>query len=194
MAAARALGKIGTAAAAEALLSALTVVPAKVRPAVADGCLACAETFLDEGKRDAAASIYDRVGKADQGLQNIERPRQVTAEMQRRRLSLLDDLEGDELPPVVAGQDPFSDLTLKEAQGLARMLDNVVEINGLPLDGQRDEILRKIVAELSVKLGTAEQVHPISAKARNPEAYLAMLRGHDYYRLFTPEDLVDEEE
>jgi HEAT repeat protein len=63
--AARSLGKIGTADAAKVLQQALAEVPAPLRPAVADGCLGCAEAMLASGKRDEAAALYEAVGKAD---------------------------------------------------------------------------------------------------------------------------------
>ena len=59
-AAAAALGKIGTAEAAAALCKALpTGGPAL--PAMCEGCLACAEAALAEGKRDEAVALYDKV-------------------------------------------------------------------------------------------------------------------------------------
>jgi HEAT repeat protein len=63
--AARSLGRIATPEAAKALQDRLGKAPAEVRPAVADGCLACAEALLAQGKRDEAAAIYDLVAKAD---------------------------------------------------------------------------------------------------------------------------------
>ena len=63
--AARSLGKIGTPEAAKVLEQALAKAPAPVRPAVADGCLACAEAMLAGGKRTEAAALYEIVGKAD---------------------------------------------------------------------------------------------------------------------------------
>ena len=62
---ARTLGKIGTPDAAKVLQKALAEVPAALRPAVADGCLSCAEALLTQGKRSEAAAIYESVGKAD---------------------------------------------------------------------------------------------------------------------------------
>jgi len=64
-AAARALGKIQTPEAAKVLSEKLAKAPADVRPAVADGCLSCAEALLARGKRTEAAAIYQSVGKAD---------------------------------------------------------------------------------------------------------------------------------
>ena len=64
-AAARALGKIATPDAAKALSQTLAKAPAKLRPVVADACLACAEALLAQDKRSEAAAMYQRVGKAD---------------------------------------------------------------------------------------------------------------------------------
>jgi HEAT repeat protein len=64
-AAAIALGRIGNAAATESLRGALTAGPVKVRSAVAEGCVLCAERLHAEGKSADAAEIYDEVRKAD---------------------------------------------------------------------------------------------------------------------------------
>jgi HEAT repeat protein len=70
-AAAVALGNIGNAAAAKSLRKVLPVAPAKVRSAVAEGCVLCAERFLSEGNAAEAAEIYDEVRKADVPKQRI---------------------------------------------------------------------------------------------------------------------------
>ncbi len=64
-AAAAALGRIGGPRATAALDSYLAAAPAGVRPAVAEGCILCAEQLLDEGKRDEAVRLYDKVRQAD---------------------------------------------------------------------------------------------------------------------------------
>ncbi len=63
--AARSLGRIGTPEAGSALKEKVGMVPAAVRPAVADGCLSCAEKLLAAGKRGEAAALLDAVAKAD---------------------------------------------------------------------------------------------------------------------------------
>jgi HEAT repeat protein len=63
--AARALGKIGTPEAAKLLGEKLAGAPATLRRGVADACLACAEAFVAQGKRDEAAAMYEQVAKAD---------------------------------------------------------------------------------------------------------------------------------
>ncbi len=64
-AAAVALGRIGNSAAVKSLRNALASAPVKVRAAVAEGCVLCAERFLSEGKSGEATEIYDEVRKAD---------------------------------------------------------------------------------------------------------------------------------
>ena len=70
-AAAVALGRIGNAAAAKSLRGSLATDPVKVRSAVAEGCVLCAERLLAEGKAAEAVEIYDEVRKADVPRQRI---------------------------------------------------------------------------------------------------------------------------
>jgi len=70
-AAAVALGRIGNAAAAKSLRGMLASAPAKVRSAVAEGCVLCAERLHQEGKSAEAVAIYDEVRKADVPKQRI---------------------------------------------------------------------------------------------------------------------------
>ncbi len=70
-AAAVALGRIGNAAAAKSLQPALTGGPAKVRSAVAEGCVLCAERLLSEGKSADAVALYDEVRKTELPKQRI---------------------------------------------------------------------------------------------------------------------------
>ncbi|MGE5191744.1 MAG: HEAT repeat domain-containing protein, partial [Deltaproteobacteria bacterium] len=70
-AAAVALGRIGNAAATRSLRPALATAPAKVRSAVAEGLVLCAERLFAEGQADEAAKIYDEVRKADVPKQRI---------------------------------------------------------------------------------------------------------------------------
>jgi HEAT repeat protein len=64
-AAAVALGRIGGAKAAKALNQSLTVAPTAVRPAIAEGCILCAEGFIAQGKSAEAVKLYDAVRAAD---------------------------------------------------------------------------------------------------------------------------------
>jgi HEAT repeat protein len=71
--AARALGKIGTSAAAKAIDGALAGVPAPNRLAFCEGLFRCAESLAAQGSKDEALAIYDRL----RGLP--EAPHQVRA-------------------------------------------------------------------------------------------------------------------
>jgi HEAT repeat protein len=64
-AAAVALGRIGGAKAAKALNQSLTAASAAVRPAIAQGCILCAEGFIAQGKPADAVKLYDAVRAAD---------------------------------------------------------------------------------------------------------------------------------
>lgn len=70
-AAAVALGKVGNAAASEALRQSLAKAPESVRSAIAEGCVLCAERFMAEGNAAEAMAIYDEVRKADVPPQRI---------------------------------------------------------------------------------------------------------------------------
>jgi HEAT repeat protein len=70
-AAAVALGRIGNAAATKTLRGSLAGAPAKVRTAVAEGCILCAERLMTEGKTNEAVEIYDEVRRADVPKQKI---------------------------------------------------------------------------------------------------------------------------
>ena len=70
-AAAVALGRIGGAKAAKALNQSLAVAPAGVRPAVAEGCILCAERFLAQGKPAEAVKLYDAVRGANVPRQKV---------------------------------------------------------------------------------------------------------------------------
>lgn len=70
-AAAVALGKIGGDKAARALERALPSAPAEVRPAIAEGCIRCAEGFLAQQKTAEAITLYDLVRGASVPQQKI---------------------------------------------------------------------------------------------------------------------------
>ncbi len=70
-AAAVALGRIGNAAAAQALRKSLPKAPEKVRSAVAEGLVLCAERFHTDGNSVEAIEIYDAVRAADVPKQRI---------------------------------------------------------------------------------------------------------------------------
>ncbi len=70
-AAAVALGRIGSPAAAKSLQNVLAASPAKVRSAVAEGCVLCAERFQADGLETESIALYDFVRKADVPEQRI---------------------------------------------------------------------------------------------------------------------------
>jgi HEAT repeat protein len=73
-AAAVALGRVGNTAAAQALRAQLANASPKVRSAVAEGCVLCAERWLKEGKSTEAAKLYDEIRLAE-----VPKQRQVEA-------------------------------------------------------------------------------------------------------------------
>ena len=70
-AAAVALGKIGNAAATETLRKSLAGAPPKVKSAVAEGCILCAERLMLADKGKEATEIYDEVRKSDAPKQRV---------------------------------------------------------------------------------------------------------------------------
>ena len=64
-AAAVALGHIGGEQAAKALMQSLANAPTGIRSAVAEGCILCAEWFLENKKTATAIMLYDRVRQAE---------------------------------------------------------------------------------------------------------------------------------
>jgi len=70
-AAAVALGRIGSDRAAKALEGSLAGAPDKVRSAVAEGCILCAERYLAEQKSAEAVKIYDTVRQANVPEQRV---------------------------------------------------------------------------------------------------------------------------
>ncbi len=70
-AAAVALGRIGGPAATEKLVAALSTSPEGVRSAVAEGCVLCAEQYLNAGDKKAALTTYQAVRSAKVPKQRI---------------------------------------------------------------------------------------------------------------------------
>ena len=73
-AAAVALGRVGGAQAAKALTQSLAAAPDAARPAVAEGCILCAERFIAQSKHTEAVKLYDTVRAA-----NVPRQKQLEA-------------------------------------------------------------------------------------------------------------------
>ncbi|MGE0610629.1 MAG: HEAT repeat domain-containing protein [Pirellulales bacterium] len=70
-AAAVALGHIGNAAATQSLRRSLAIANPRVRSAVAEGCVLCAEKLLAAGEGSTATEIYDQIRSADLPKQRI---------------------------------------------------------------------------------------------------------------------------
>jgi HEAT repeat protein len=66
-----AIGRIGGTEAASLLKVALPGAPSGVRPAIAEGCIRCAELFLADGQAPAAVELYDLVRKSDLPKQKV---------------------------------------------------------------------------------------------------------------------------
>ncbi len=64
-AAARALGSIGTEAAASPLRRALAASPSETKPSVADACLVCAEHLAAAGRTAEAVTLYEAISAAE---------------------------------------------------------------------------------------------------------------------------------
>lgn len=132
-AAARALGSIGTKAAAKALLGALPNVLAPNQLAFCEGLLRCSETAVARGDRKEAMAIYDR-------LRQIQAPQQVrTAALRGAILTRQED--GLPLLAQALHSDDYSQVcaaarTAQEMPGasVTRLLTS--ELAGLPADRQ----------------------------------------------------------
>ena len=70
-AAAVALGRIGNDAATKTLRQSLSAAPAKVRSAIAEGCVLCAERLHASGNSKVATEIYDEIRAADVPKQRV---------------------------------------------------------------------------------------------------------------------------
>ncbi|MGD0897948.1 MAG: HEAT repeat domain-containing protein [Thermoguttaceae bacterium] len=70
-AAAVALGRIGGESATKTLEQSLAAAPAAVRPAVAEGCILCAERHLAAANRNESLKLYELVRKADVPKQKV---------------------------------------------------------------------------------------------------------------------------
>ncbi len=130
-AAAVALGKIGPAGAAE-LAKALGGATPKVRPAVAQALLLCAEGFLAQGKRDEAAAIYDRLRKANVKAVKVAAARGVVLARQAAGIPVLvEQLKGTD--PDLFGA---ALVLVRELPGAEATKAVVAELASLPAEKQ----------------------------------------------------------
>ena len=89
-AAAVALGHIANPTATKTLRNGLTTTSEKIRSAVAEGCVLCAERLLSEGESMAATEIYDQVRQADVSMQRtIEATRGAILSRKQEGIPLL---------------------------------------------------------------------------------------------------------
>jgi HEAT repeat protein len=130
-AAAVALGKIGPAGAAE-LAKALDGAAPKVRPAVAQAMLLCAEGFLAQGKRDDAAAIYDRLRKANVKAVKVAAARGIVLARQAAGIPVLvEQLKGTDPDLFGAGL-----VLVRELPGAEATKAVVAELANLPAEKQ----------------------------------------------------------
>lgn len=95
-AAAHALGKIACPSATAALSDALKSASGPVSPALGEACLACAERLDAKGDRDAAATLYDRLRRA-QTNRSVHRAATRGAIVVRESIPLLvEQLKGED--------------------------------------------------------------------------------------------------
>ena len=97
-AAARALGKIGSAEAAQALGAARAKARGDLRRRISDSCLLCADKLLKEGKAQDAAAIYKQLNSKDE-------PRGVRLAALKGVLATADDQAGTMILGILAGDD-----------------------------------------------------------------------------------------
>ncbi len=128
-AAAVALGKIGGQPAATSLVAALSVATdPKVRSAIAQGCVLCAERMLADGRHAESAMLYDLVRSADVPMQRrVEATRGAILARQNEGTPLLiETLHSPELKLFQIGLATARDLTADDVdQALADQLDKL---------------------------------------------------------------------
>ncbi len=195
-AAAVALGRIGNAAAAQALRQTLPKAPENVRSAVAEGLVLCAERFLTEGNAVEAIEIYDAVRSADVPKQRIVEATRgaILARNQEGIPLLLEQLRSSdkllfqvalatvrEFPGAAIDKNLASELeqtTPERAQLLiAAMADrpqtvDLVAIQRAASAGDKNVRLAALVA--IGRIGNATSVSPLLEIAMQPDADLVL--------------------
>ncbi|MBL8856665.1 MAG: HEAT repeat domain-containing protein, partial [Planctomycetaceae bacterium] len=128
-AAAVALGKIGGQPAATSLVAALSVATdPKVRSAIAQGCVLCAERMLADGRHAESAMLYDLIRSADVPMQRrVEATRGAILARQNEGTPLLiETLHSPELKLFQIGLATARELTADDVdQALADQLDKL---------------------------------------------------------------------
>lgn len=195
-AAARALGTIGSAAAADALVAALSGTPPANQPALCEGLFRCAEAFRAHGVDDKAIGIYDSLRKLPQA------PHQVRAGAWRGSILargkegvalLLETLRGED-PGLVATAEQVA-IEFKEpgvSEALAGelvkvpaerqiLLANVLGARGdaaalpalLDLAKAGEPAARVAAVKAAVEIGDAASAAPLVGLLKDPDAEVA---------------------
>ena len=210
-AAAVALGKIGTEPAAKALSAALAEEQGNRAPAIAEGCVRCAQNLLAAGERRAAVKLYEAVRKAtvsqQKGLEAtrglilargddgipllLEQLRSPDAKIAGMALRTARELPGKKATAAIAGElkrasaerQPLLLLALSD-RGDASALPFVVEAarTGSPE-------LRLVAVAVLEKLGNVPSVPVLVESATDADAKLAEAASAALVRL--PGDGVD---
>jgi len=128
-----ALGRIGTAEAAEALAAARAKAAGTLRRVLDDACLLCADALLADGRKGQAAAIYQRMYAADQPRRvRIAALRGLAAAQPRRAAPLIIDA----LKSADAQVRGAAAAMIREVPGEATTKALAAELPGLPAVAQ----------------------------------------------------------
>ena len=160
--AALAMGKIGTAAAAEALEGALPKAPKANRLALCQGLFRCAEALAASGQRDKATEIYDRLRAVKQVPHQVRTGALRGAVLTRGTAGvplLLEAIRGDDF--VLVGAAARTAMELPGAEVAKALAD---ELGKLPADKQI------LVTQVLGNRGDAGAVPALCALARKGDS------------------------
>ncbi len=152
MAAARGLGKIGTAKAAKTLTSSVAEanVPPLVLQARCDGLLGCAEAFIQRGKPEKASAIYDLLRTLPGASIEVR-----GAALRGAALSQSPELGAPLLVEALKGEDPaLADIALRTSREIAGG-DDVSAVLAGALSALPDDRKIKLLAVLGYRGGAA---------------------------------------
>jgi HEAT repeat protein len=174
-AAAAALGKIGPAG-CPALEKALDSASAQVRPTVAQALVLCAEGLAAQGKRDEAASIYDRLAKGDVKAVRIAAARGAVLVRQSAGIPILiEQLKGSDADLlraalVLVREMPGAEVTKALAGELAALAAEKQILLTEALTDRGDRAATPAVLALTLKGDAKVRVAAIRALARLGDA------------------------
>ena len=176
-AAAVALGRIGNDAATKSLRAALASGPAKVRSAVAEGCVLCAEKRHNEGKSSEAIAIYDEVRKAELPKQRIVEATRgaILARKQEGIPLLLEQLRSTdkkmvELALGTAREFPGKEIDTALADELAKAKPELGALIILAMADRPDTVVVSAVSKAAVSGPKPLRLAAISALSRVGDA------------------------